>query len=72
MSNMGQMFKCLIQYTIENDGYLPLEDNSAKSDSGTPCNGEVWFKAVDRYIITDKLPENQIEISTKERLIRIK
>ena len=72
MSNMGQMFKCLIQYTIENDGYLPLEDNSAKSDSGTPCNGEVWFKAVDRYIITDTLPENKTEISTKERLIRIK
>jgi prepilin-type processing-associated H-X9-DG protein/prepilin-type N-terminal cleavage/methylation domain-containing protein len=72
MSNMGQMFKCLIQYTIESDGYLPLEDNSAKSDSGTPCNGEVWFKAVDRYIITDILPENQTEISTKERLIRIK
>ncbi len=72
MSNMGHMFKCLIQYTIENDGYLPLEDNSAQSDSGTPCNGEVWFKAVDRYIITDILPENQTEISTKERLIRIK
>ncbi len=72
MSNMGQMFKCLIQYTIENDGYLPLEDNSAKSDSGTPCNGDVWFKAVDRYIITDTLPENQTEISTKERLMRIK
>ncbi len=72
MSNMGQMFKCLVQYTIENDGYLPLEDNSAKSDSGTTCNGEVWFKAVDRYIITDILPENQTEISTKERLIRIK
>ncbi len=72
MSNMGQMFKCLIQYTIENDGYLPLEDNSAKSDSGAPCSGEVWFKAVDRYIITDILPENQTEISTKERLIRIK
>jgi prepilin-type processing-associated H-X9-DG protein/prepilin-type N-terminal cleavage/methylation domain-containing protein len=72
MSNMGQMFKCLIQYTIENNGYLPLEDNSAKSDRGTPCNGEVWFKVVDRYIITDILPENQTEISTKERLIRIK
>ena len=72
MSNMGQMFKCLIQYTFENDGYLPLEDNSAKSDSGAPCSGEVWFKAVDRYIITDILPENQTEISTKERLIRIK
>ncbi len=72
MSNMGQMFKCLVQYTIENDGYLPLEDNSAKSDSGTPCNGDVWFKAVDRYIITDTLPENQTEISTKEKLLRIK
>ncbi len=72
ISNMGQMFKCLVQYTIENGGYLPLEDNSAKSDSGAPCSGEVWFKAVDRYIITDTLPENQTEISTKERLIRIK
>ena len=66
MSNMGQLFKCLVQYTIENDGYLPLDDNSG------PCNGEVWFKAVDRYIITDTLPENQTEISTKERLMRIK
>jgi prepilin-type processing-associated H-X9-DG protein/prepilin-type N-terminal cleavage/methylation domain-containing protein len=66
MSNMGQMFKCLVQYTIENDGYLPLESNS-----GT-CSGEVWFKAVDRYIITDTLPENQTEISTKEKLLRIK
>lgn len=66
MGNMGQIFKCLIQYSIENNGYLPLEDNS-----GT-CSGEVWFKAVDRYIITDILPENQTEISTKERLMRIK
>jgi prepilin-type processing-associated H-X9-DG protein/prepilin-type N-terminal cleavage/methylation domain-containing protein len=72
MSNMGQMFKCLVQYTIESDGYLPLEDNSAKSDSGAPCSNEVWFKAVDRYIITDILPENQTEISTKEKLLRIK
>jgi len=66
MSNMGQLFKCLVQYTIENDGYLPLDDNSG------PCNGEVWFKAVDRYIITDILPENQTEISTKERLMLVK
>jgi prepilin-type processing-associated H-X9-DG protein len=66
MSNMGQMFKCFAQYAIENDGYLPLEDNSGS------CSGEVWFKAVDRYIITDILPENQTEISTKERLLRIK
>lgn len=72
MGNMRQIFKCLIQYSIENDGYLPLEDNSGTSDSGVPCNGEVWFKAVDRYIITDILPENQTEISTKERLMRIK
>ncbi len=72
MSNMGQMFKCFAQYAIENDGYLPLEDNSAKSDSGVPCSGEVWFKAVDRYITTDILPENQTEISTKERLLLIK
>ncbi len=66
MSNMGQMFKCFAQYAIENDGYLPLESNSGS------CSGEVWFKAVDRYIITDILPENQTEISTKERLILIK
>jgi len=72
VSNMGQMFKCIVQYTIENDGYLPLEDNSAKSDSGDPCSGEVWFKAVDRYLITDTLPENQTEISTREKLLRIK
>ncbi|MBT5306197.1 MAG: hypothetical protein HON76_08955 [Candidatus Scalindua sp.] len=72
MSNMGQIFKCFVQYTIENDGYLPLEDNSATSDSGATCSSEVWFKAVDRYIITDILPENQTEISTKEKLILIK
>ncbi len=72
MSNMGQMFKCLIQYTIENKGYLPMEDNSGQSDSGMSCSGEVWFKAIDRYIITDTLPENQTEISIKERLLRIK
>ncbi|MCR4290775.1 MAG: prepilin-type N-terminal cleavage/methylation domain-containing protein [Candidatus Scalindua sp.] len=66
MSNMGQMFKCLAQYAIENDGYLPLEDNSGS------CSGEVWFKAVDRYITTDVLPENQTEISTKEKLALIK
>ncbi len=72
MSNMRQMFQCFVQYAIENDGYLPLEDNSATSDSGAPCSGEVWFKAVDRYIITDKLPGNQTEISTKEKLILIK
>ena len=66
MSNMGQMYKALLQYTIENDGYLPLESNSGS------CSGEVWFKAVDRYIMTDILPENQTEISTKEKLILIK
>jgi prepilin-type processing-associated H-X9-DG protein len=63
---MGQMFKCFAQYAIENDGYLPLESNSGS------CSGEVWFKAVDRYITTDILPENQTEISTKERLSLIK
>ncbi|MCP4253422.1 MAG: prepilin-type N-terminal cleavage/methylation domain-containing protein [Candidatus Scalindua sp.] len=72
MSNMGQMFKCFAQYTIENDGDLPLKDNSATSDSGIPCSGEVWFKAIDRYITTDILPEKQTEISTKERLSLIK
>ena len=66
MSNMGQMFKCFAQYAIENDGYLPLESNSGS------CSGEVWFKAVDRYITTDILPENQTEISTKEKLMLIK
>ncbi len=66
MSNMGQVYKAILQYTFENDGYLPLESNS---DS---CSGEVWFKAVDRYITTDILPENQKEISTKERLSLIK
>ncbi len=66
MSNMGQLFKGLSQYAIENDGYLPLEDNSGS------CNGEVWFKAVDRYITTDILPDNQTQISTKERLILVK
>lgn len=71
-SNLGQIFKCIVQYTIENGGYLPLEDNSATSDNGKPCSSEVWFKAVDRYIITDVLPENQTEISTKERLILVK
>ncbi len=66
MSNMGQMYKALLQYTIENDGYLPLESNSGS------CSGEVWFKAVDRYITTDILPENQTEISIKEKLLLIK
>jgi prepilin-type processing-associated H-X9-DG protein len=66
MSNMGQMYKALLQYTIENDSYLPLESNSGS------CSGEVWFKAVDRYITTDILPENQTEISTKEKLMLIK
>ena len=66
MSNMGQMYKALLQYTIENDGYLPLESNSK------PCSGEVWFKAIDRYITTDILPESQNVISVKERLSLIK
>ncbi len=66
MSNMGQMYKALLQYTIENDGYLPLESNSGS------CSGEVWFKAVDRYITTDILPESQNVISTKEKLMLIK
>ena len=66
MSNMGQMFKCFAQYAIENDGYLPLESNS-----GT-CSGEVWFKAIDRYITTDILSENQNDISIKEKLSLIK
>lgn len=72
MSNMGQMFIGIFQYTIDNNGYLPMEDNSGTSDSGTPCNGELWFKAVDRYLITDTLPDSQTEISTKERLLQIK
>ena len=66
MSNMGQMFKCFAQYVSENDGYLPLESNSGS------CSGEVWFKAVDRYITTDILSENQTEISTKEKLALVK
>ncbi len=66
MSNMGQMFRCFAQYATENNGYLPLESNSGS------CSGEVWFKAIDRYITTDILPENQTEISTKERLSLIK
>jgi prepilin-type processing-associated H-X9-DG protein len=66
MSNMGQMYKALLQYTIENDGYLPLESNSEA------CSGEVWFKAVDRYITTDILPDDQKEISMKERLLQLK
>jgi len=66
MSNMGQAYKAILQYTFENDGYLPLESNSGL------CSGEVWFKAVDRYIMTDALPENQTEISTKEKLLQIK
>ncbi|GAX62943.1 type II secretory system protein [Candidatus Scalindua japonica] len=66
MGNMGQIFKCFAQYAIENDGYLPLESNTGS------CSGEVWFKAVDRYITTDILPDNQTEISTKERLMLIK
>ena len=53
-------------------GIFRWKSNSATSDSGTPCSGEVWFKAVDRYITTDILPENQTEISTKERLLLIK
>ncbi len=72
MSNMVQLFKCFIQYANENKGYLPLEDNSMLSDSGTPCNGNVWFKAIDKYIISDTLPVIQDEISIKERLLRIK
>ena len=66
MSNMGQMFKCFAQYVSENDGYLPLESNSGS------CSGEVWFKAVDRYITTNILSENQAEISTKEKLALVK
>ena len=66
MSNMGQMFKCFAQYVNENDGYLPLESNSGS------CSGEVWFKAVDRYITTNILSENQAEISTKEKLALVK
>ena len=66
MSDMGQMFKCFAQYAIENDGYLPLASNS-----GT-CSGEVWFKAIDRYITTDILSEIQNDISIKEKLSLIK
>ena len=66
MSNMGQMFKCFAQYVSENNGYLPLESNSGS------CSGEVWFKAVDRYITTNILSENQAEISTKEKLALVK
>ncbi len=66
MSNMGQMFRCFAQYATENNGYLPLESNSGS------CSGEVWFKAIDRYITTDVLPVNQNVISTKEKLMLIK
>ncbi len=66
MSNMGQMFRCFAQYATENNGYLPLESNSGS------CSGEVWFKAIDRYITTDILPVNQNVISTKEKLMLIK
>lgn len=72
-NNMRQLFFAFEQYANDNNGLLPRSNNSNTSKDGSQnCNAEVWFKAVDNYLISLQLPSKRDEISPEERLLRVK
>lgn len=73
VNNMRQMFLALEQYVNDNNGFLPRSNNSSTSGDGTKeCMAEVWFKAIDRYLINSQLPTQRDVISQEERLLKVK
>ena len=72
-NNMRQMYLELEQYANDNSGLLPRSNNSDTSGDGTKdCSAEVWFKAIDRYLINSQLPTQRDVISQEERLLKVK
>ncbi|MCF6157586.1 MAG: prepilin-type N-terminal cleavage/methylation domain-containing protein [wastewater metagenome] len=72
-NNLRQLFLAIEQYTNDNNGLLPRTNNSDKSrDDTKDCYTEVWFKAVDHYLISSSLPDTREEISLEERVLLVK
>ena len=72
-NNMRQVFLAIEQYVNDNNGLLPRPNNSETSKDDTKtCTGEVWFKAIDRYLSVLIPPLERDEISLEERLIFVK
>ncbi len=72
-NNLRQMYLALEQYANDNNGLLPRSNNSSSSGDGTKeCTAEVWFKAIDRYLINSQLPTQRDVISQEERLLKVK
>lgn len=72
-NNLRQMYLALEQYANDNNGLLPCSNNSSSSGDGTKeCTAEVWFKAVDRYLINSQLSTQRDVISQEERLLKVK
>ena len=72
-NNLRQIFLALEQYTSDNGGLLPRTNNSDTSKDGTVnCTAEVWFKAVDRYLMSSQIPNARDVISQEERLLQVK
>jgi prepilin-type N-terminal cleavage/methylation domain-containing protein/prepilin-type processing-associated H-X9-DG protein len=73
VNNLRQIFLALEQYTNDNNGWLPRPNNSDTSKDGTKeCSAEVWFKAIDRYLMALQPPSNRDTISLEERLLQVK
>lgn len=72
-NNLRQLFLAIEQYTNDNNGLLPRPNNDDTSrDNSKVCSAEVWFKAVDNYLISSLLPGKRDEISIEERLLSAK
>ncbi|HHT9109803.1 MAG TPA: type II secretion system protein, partial [Candidatus Brocadiaceae bacterium] len=68
-NNLRQIFFAIQQYTNDNNGLLPRPNNSDTSKDGTKqCSAEVWFKAIDNYLMAPQLPGARAVISVEERL----
>lgn len=73
VNNLRQIFLALEQYTNDNNGWFPRPNNSDTSKDGTKvCNAEVWFKAIDRYLMASQPPSDRDTISLEERLLQVK
>ena len=72
-SNLRQLYIAFEEYITDNNGLLPRSNNSNTSKDGTKiCIAEVWFKAIDNYLIVSQLPSKRDIISPEERLLRVK
>ncbi|MGQ3686171.1 MAG: prepilin-type N-terminal cleavage/methylation domain-containing protein [Candidatus Loosdrechtia sp.] len=72
-NNLRQLSIALAQYAHDNNSLLPPSNNSGKSkDQLKNCGAEVWFKAVDHYLISSAIPGKRDEISIEQRLTAVK